>query len=127
MPSVTIRTVVHPTEDPERVRKAICNLFPNVEFNIEGDELVAQSEELTNFKNLIRKQKILDVTRSMMWRNRRAGGTLLHINKQVAYVGKISYIEEDAPLGTMRAFLHAEDVESLMDEIAPRTVDGEEI
>ena len=38
MPLVTIRTPLRPTEDPEKVRKAILNLFPDSEITIDKDE-----------------------------------------------------------------------------------------
>jgi predicted RNA binding protein with dsRBD fold (UPF0201 family) len=127
MPSITVRTEVHATEDPEKVRKAIVRLFPDVEFLEEGQELVARGTDLTTFKDIIRKMRILDTTRSQLIRGRGEGETSLNINKQVAYVGKVSFIEEETPLGVLRVSISSEDVSALIDEIAPKTFEGEEV
>ena len=42
MPLVTIRTPLRPTEDPEKVRTAILNIFPESEITVESDEIDRQ-------------------------------------------------------------------------------------
>jgi predicted RNA binding protein with dsRBD fold (UPF0201 family) len=49
------------------------------------------------------------------------------VNKQVAFIGKISYVEERLPLGSIEVSIEDDDLGGLIEEIAPVTVKGEEI
>ena len=122
---VTISTPVFPSEDPEKVEKAVRNIFPDAELEL-ADGTMEGTADLTHFSNLIRKQKILDVTRAVMTKGHRGRKTIFNINKQVAFVGKISFTEEKTTLGTIRVVLEDENLTALIDLIAPNTVDGEE-
>jgi len=123
---VTISAPVFPSEDPEKVEKAIRNIFPEAELEL-ADGTIEGEADFTHFSNLIRKQKILDVTRAVMTKGQRGRKTIININKQVAFVGKISYTEEKTVLGTIKVILEDENLEALIDMIAPNTVDGEEV
>ncbi|AIZ57084.1 hypothetical protein Mpt1_c12220 [Candidatus Methanoplasma termitum] len=126
MVSVQITCPVYPSEDPEKVKDAILNIFPGA--SLETDDRWIRGEADTDkFYKLIRKQKILDSTRSMMFKGARGGRITLHLNKQVAVVGKISFTEPRTILGTITVTIECDDPEVLIDSIAPRTVDGEEV
>ena len=53
--------------------------------------------------------------------------TRFFLNKQVAFVGKISFCEEKTILGTIKVLVIDEDIDALIDKVAPVTVDGEEV
>ncbi len=118
---------MYPSEDPEKVSAAILRIFPDavLERTEKGFEGTAGS--LNNFSSLIRKQKILDSTRSVMVRAMSDGRTMFFLNKQVATVGKVSFTEERTILGSIRVIVKDPDVQSLIDAVAPVTVDGEEV
>jgi len=117
---------VFPSEDPEKVREAILNIFPDA--SLEKDDDGFRGEASTNkFHELIRRQKILDSTRSAMFKGVRGKKIVLHLNKQVASVGKISFTEPKTILGTLTVTIETEDPEELIDKMAPRTVDGKEV
>ena len=127
MPLVTIRTPLRPTEDPEKVRAAILNLFPDSEIAIDPNEVVAKTASLERFMTLIRNQKILDSIRSKMVHAMQPGSTVISLNKQAAFVKRVSLSEGKAALGNMEVIIEAEDIERLIDAVAPRTVDGVEV
>lgn len=128
MLSVKISCPVFPSEDPDKVRDAICKLFPDAEFGETEDGYECTAPTLDNFSKLIRRQKILDATRSQMMRGlRRTGRITLNLNKQVACMGKISFCEGRIILGTIKAVIESDDPDALIDMIAPETVDGEEV
>lgn len=123
---VIVRSPFSPSEDPEKVRKAILNIFPNADLEdyptgFEG------TADLNTFSKLIRNQKILDSTRSMMTRGWKDGRITLYLNKQVATVGIVSFAEARAILGNIEVVIFDDDLEELIDIIAPETVDGEEV
>ncbi|MCL2295714.1 MAG: hypothetical protein FWC29_01355 [Methanomassiliicoccaceae archaeon] len=126
MVSVLISCSVYPSEDQEKVRGAILNIFPDALLERTDDGFKGEAST-DRFRVLIRKQKILDSTRSMMFKGIRGNKIVLHLNKQVATVGKISFTEPKTILGTIMVTMECEDPEALIDKMAPRTVDGEEV
>lgn len=126
MAVVKISCPYKPSEDKEKVREAILNIFPNAELEDTGRGFDGTAD-LDMFSRLIRKQKILDSTRSVMFKGIREGKIMIHLNKQVASVGKISFAEPRAILGTLKVIIETDDPETLIDTVAPETVDGEEI
>ena len=128
MYSVKISCPVFPSEDPDKVKLAISKIFPDAEFTENDDGYECTASTLDNFSRQIRKQKILDATRSQMQRGlRRTGRITLNLNKQVAYMGKVSFVEGKVILGTIKVVIETNEPEALIDTIAPETVDGEEV
>ena len=127
MPSIEITCPVYPSEDPEKVRTAVLKVFPDTVLEQKNDEMTGRSESLERFSKQIRKQKILDTTRSVLIHGKRGDRTRFFLNKQVAFVGKISFCEERTILGTIKVVIIDDDIEGLIDRVAPVTVDGEEV
>jgi predicted RNA binding protein with dsRBD fold (UPF0201 family) len=49
------------------------------------------------------------------------------LNKQVATVSKVSFTDDESPLGPIIVTIEALDIERLIDYLAPRTRDGKPI
>ena len=127
MPSIEITCPVYPSEDPEKVKTAILKVFPNATLEESDMGIKGTTDNLDRFSKQIRKQKILDTTRSVMLHGKRGDRTRIFLNKQVAFVGKVSFCEEKTILGTMKVVIIDEDIDGLIDKVAPITVDGEEV
>ena len=127
MPTIRITCPVFPSEDPERVRKAVLNIFPDVTLEENGNELKAETQNTEHFAEHIRKQRILDTARSVMMKGRRGERTVFHMNKQAAYAGKISFVEERTILGTIKVTIEDDDITLFIEKLAPQTADGEEV
>ena len=125
--SVRISCPVFPSEDPEKVRQAVLNIFPDAVLDEGKEGISAVSAGMEHFGDRIRKQKILDTARSVLMKGRRNERTVFYLNKQAAYAGKISFVEEKAVLGTLKVTAEAEDITSFIEVLAPNTVDGEEV
>jgi predicted RNA binding protein with dsRBD fold (UPF0201 family) len=126
MTTVRIFSPVYPSEDADKVRAAILNIFPSAELEA-SDRGFSGDADLTVFSKLIRKQKILDSARGVLFKGVRGNRTTIHLNKQVATVGKVSFTEPRTILGTIEVTIEDEDLEFLIDRVAPETVDGEEL
>jgi len=128
MTAVTVSCPVYPSEDPDKVRNALLGIFPTGDFVLENG-VMAGPADLDTFSSLIRRQRILDTTRSQMLRGigRSRRKTRFSLNKQVATVGKVSFVEYRIALGTIEVTVEDDDIEGLIDRIAPVTVDGEEV
>jgi len=127
MPLVTARVRRFPTEDPEKVKRALLNIFPDALVEDYEGGYIARSGTLNRFKQLVRNQRILDSTRKMLLRGASGNETSFRLNKQVAFVDKVSFVEERVPLGSIEVSVESEDIPSLINEVAPVTVNGEEV
>lgn len=127
MASVVAKTMVYPTEDPEKVKQALLNIFPGADLQEAEGEMVAVTEDLGHFMEQVRRQRILDATRAVLIHAIHGSSTQLHLNKQVAFVGKITVVEGKPPLGDIEVTFEDDDIQALIDRMTPRTVDGEEV
>jgi len=120
MLDIRLRARCHATEDRDAVIRAIRNLFPDAE--VRGDsEIIATSGSADEFGELLKRYKIRDAARKVMRRGLKGDTTRFRLNKQVAAIGKISFSEEDHALGDIEVSMMADDIESIIDSIAPST------
>jgi len=125
-----VETDVKPTESREKVEAAVGKLFPNLNLELVGHSLVGEStetESLSHFHQLLRRQGILDAARAVMFSNKSDNTTKLLLNKQVAFVGKVSFTEGESPLGPIVLTLESPNIETMIDYLAPRTHEGKPI
>ncbi|MBN2111356.1 MAG: hypothetical protein JW705_09800 [Methanosarcinaceae archaeon] len=136
MIKVTVSAKVNPTEDMDKVREAINNIFPDIElveqqlseygsdFSGEGDKFA-----LRHLHYLIREEEIIDTSRT--WLN--AGlsddgkSTSFIISKQVATVGRLNYPAQEEPLGSINTEIVADserEMERFFDWLTPPTKNG---
>ncbi len=121
---IRIRTVINPTEDEEKVRKAIENIFPDAELKREGRYLRGETDSPDVFREKLRAQRILDAARGMMVKGRKNGRTVIYLNKQAAYAGKINFTDENAILSPLVVEIESDDLDLAIDYLAPPTEDG---
>lgn len=125
-----VEVEVKPSEDREKVEAAVNKIFPTLELCQTENSLVGESireESLGRLHQLLREQAIRDSARSMMVQGRRGNVVKFMLNKQVAFVGKVSFTEGEAPLGPIVVTLEAPDIERLIDYLAPQTREGKPI
>ncbi len=128
--SVYIETEVNPTEDIEKVKKAVESVFGNVEFEVKpkerGSTLVGKAkglDGLTKLQNLLRRERIRDAARGALFEGLGEKSIIFYLNKQVAYVSHISFSkpEAESPLGPIKVQIQCDDPRELIDWLAPKT------
>lgn len=128
--TVQVETGINPTEDPEKVKLAVENVFGAVKIEIQprkqGGTLVALAtgtEGLTKLYNLLRRERVRDAARSVMFKGLEGNTTTFYLNKQVAYVGHLSFSEPigESPLGPIKIKIKCDNPRELIDWLAPRT------
>ncbi len=115
---------VRPTERVERVVSAIEKIFPGLIMDIRGDRIEAYDgpDALQTFHKLLREQRILDTARSVMLAGRVGDAVQFRINKQAAFMGKVSFPPDEEPLGSLHVQIKGGT--GLIDWLAPQTKDG---
>ncbi|WP_297467019.1 RNA-binding domain-containing protein [Thermococcus sp.] len=127
---VELEAYVYPTEDIEKVKKAMLNLVPDLEFEtFERDEYVIltgrtrSKKALSRLYELFRGQAILDTARSFLEEGYFGEEIIVKVNKQAAYAGVVNFNEE-GPLGPITIIIRTKNPKKLMKWLAPRTKDG---
>ena len=123
---VNIETEIHPTEDERKVIEAVRNLFPNAEIKIENGKLFAKTTDLSRFRELLRKQKILDTARTELVKGRQNGEIVVYLNKQTATVSRINFCDEKSILSPLKVTFKPYNIpfKKFLDYIAPQTKNG---
>ncbi len=108
---------VRPTEDPEKVEKALTNLFSGrlVErsegkasfLTLEGNDV----SSLERFRMIIQRDRIRAAVGAVLRRSSGTDRILVFLNKQVAYAGHVSFCEPEgeSPLGPIRLTIETND------------------
>jgi len=127
---ITVEVDVNLTEDLEKVKTAVANIFTSVEFEVKpwrrGNLLVARAhsmEGLTKLYNLLRRERIRDAARGALFEGLSGKSITFYLNKQVAYVGHVSFSnpEAESPLGPIKVQIECDNPRELIDWLAPRT------
>ncbi len=130
---ITVEAEIRPTEDEEKVRKAILNFFTPSSIRVEerGRErvLIAEAERAEALQRLhlkLREQRILDAARSMIMRWSSEDKVVFYLHKQAAFMNRITFClpEGESPLGPIKVEILESDVRAVIDWLAPPTSKG---
>ncbi|MCX8185199.1 MAG: RNA-binding domain-containing protein [Sulfolobales archaeon] len=131
-----VEVEVRPTENLEKVVRAVRNIFEvevkEVELSERYKLLIGESknvESLRKFHAALRQQRILDSARAYIVKNRRGNTLELKLHKQAAYAGYISLVtfDEESPLGPIRVLIVSDRIDEIVDWLTPPTSQGRPI
>ncbi len=145
---IKVSTSVYPTEDLEKVIKAVSSLFTDIELEIEPVE-ATESETgispsfflsgkgkidiLKTLHGLIRREEIIDSVRNKAFSKGLSSDGLsvrFLLNKQAAFVGIPSVPAQEEPLGSIEVVIRADsqaEMERLFEWLLPLTEEGKPI
>jgi len=127
---VHVEVMINPTEDPEKVRKAVENILWNAEFEIKplkrGSLLTAKAkgtDSLTKLYNLLKRERIRDAARAVLFSGLSQKSVTFYLNKQVAYVGHLSFSEPEAesPLGPIKVQVQCDNPRQFIEWLTSKT------
>jgi predicted RNA binding protein with dsRBD fold (UPF0201 family) len=126
---VHLETPVNPTEDPDKVSRAVRNLFPDARLNtVETDErqskleaTMTRLEDLEKIRSLLRQEVIRDAARKVLFQGLSGSAIVVHLNKQAAFAGKASFCDryDESPLGPITLTITTDNPDQLVDWLAP--------
>jgi len=128
--SVQVEADINPTENEEKVKRAIENMFSNLELEVkpqkQGSLLVGRGrsmDTLTKLYNLLRRERIRDAARGALYEGLSGKSIFFYLNKQVAYVGHVSFSKPvgESPLGPIKVEIQCDNPRELIEWLAPRT------
>lgn len=113
---------LNPSEDAEKVTKAISNIFPYSTIKSEIFSVNAQSKDLRSFEKIyetINKKKSQNTYRRYLEKNLDADTTWFYLNKQAAFVEQIAICEEaeESPLGPIKVIITSSNIDAIINWI----------
>jgi predicted RNA binding protein with dsRBD fold (UPF0201 family) len=126
---VHVEVEVNPTEDLEKVKRAVENIFGAVKFEVEsrkwGCLLIAETrgtEGLTKLYNLLSRARIRAAARKVFFSGMDKKSVKFYLNKQVAYAGHISFSQQTAesPLGPINVQIRCSNPRELIEWLTPK-------
>ena len=135
MIKIEVKTEIKPTEDPDKVKRAILNIIEPEEIKEEEDYrriIIAESrniKSLNKLHSLIRRERILDSARKTLKELSTKEKVIFHLNKQAAYMNHISFSqpENESPLGPITIEITSKNPKKIIDWLAPPTSKGKPI
>lgn len=132
--TVTAEAAVEPTEDEKKVERALLKLFPSgrPERRTEQDSTVglvvrgSGLEFLSSLRNLIRQERIRGTARAIFLRNARDRRLRIYLNKQAAFMGRVSFCAPigESPHGPISVEVETEEMQAVIDYLAANPVEG---
>ena len=127
---VHVEVEVNLTEELEKIKTAVENVFGSVEYEVEtkewGSLLMARTKGiggLTKLYNLLRRERIRDAARGVLFEGLNGKSIVFYLNKQVAYAGHISFSKPigESPLGPIKVQIQCDSPRELIEWLAPKT------
>ena len=127
--SVHVEVEVNPTEDLEKVKQAVENIFGTVSFKVEsrkwGQLLITKTTGtagLTTLRNILARERIRAAARKVLRGGMDDNSVTFYLNKQVAYAGHVSFSQKTAesPLGPISVQISCSNPRELIKWLTPR-------
>ena len=127
--SIHVEAEINPTESQEKVEEAVRNIFGDANLRVKPlhnvSLLIGEGkgrESLIQLRDLLRREHIRSAARAVFLEGVEKKSVSFCLNKQVAYVGHISFSKETAesPLGPIRVKVECRDPRELVEWLASR-------
>ena len=113
---------VNPTEDLDKVIKAISSVIEYDEIEV-GENYICANGDFETIKNLrdeLRERKIRGAARKLMIKRSGPNKIRFNLSKQAAYAGMLNLVDDSlCALGEIEVQIKTEDVKKFIDWIAP--------
>jgi len=120
--SIQVFCEINPSEDIEKVKTVIFNLFPELKIKIKGNAISGNSNDLELLSKVlasIKNRKIKNVFLRILNLNIRDNSTWFYLNKQAAFVNVVALCNEadESALGPVKVVLESNDIEETIETI----------
>ena len=126
---VHVEVEVNPTEDLEKVKQAVKNVFGGITFKVKsrtwGQLLIAETagtEGLTKLYNILSRERIRAAARKVLLGGMGKNSVTFYLNKQVAYAGHVSFSQKtsESPLGPINVEISCSNPRQLIEWLTPK-------
>ena len=120
---VQIFCEINPSEDLEKIKTSIFNLFPDLKIKIQENRLSGSSnniELLSKVIKSIKNRQTINVLSRIMKSNMAENSTWFYLNKQAAFVDVVALCNEadESALGPIKIVLNSNNIEEIIENLA---------
>ena len=113
---------INPSEDLEKIKTSIFNLFPELKIEIQENQLYGSSNDiklLSKVLNSLQSRKIKGVLARIMKSNMTNDSAWFYLNKQAAFVDVVALCNEpdESALGPIKIILNSNDIEKTIEHL----------
>ena len=120
--TIQIFCEINPSEDPEKVKLAINNIFPDLILEINDSDITGKSNNiqiLSYISKSIHENNIKKTYQRILKNNSNSDSSWFYLNKQAAFVNTVALCSEanESSLGPIKVILRSNDIEQVIDSI----------
>ena len=120
--TIQIFCSINPSEDPDKVKTAMNNIFPDVELETSDTEISGTTNNfsvLSQISKSIHEKNVKNTYQRILKKNNDGESTWFYLNKQAAFVNTVALCSEanESSLGPIKVILRSNDIEQVIDSI----------
>jgi len=120
--TIQIFCEINPSEDPEKVKLAISNIFPDLTLEMTDTDITGKSNNiqiLSQISKSIHENNIKKTYQRILKNNSNSDSSWFYLNKQAAFVNTVALCNEanESSLGPIKVILRSNDIEQVIDSI----------
>ena len=120
--TIQIFCEINPSEDPEKVKLAVNNIFPDMELETSDTQITGKTNNfsvLSAISKSIREKNIKNTYQRILKNNNDGESTWFYLNKQAAFVDTVALCSEvnESSLGPIKVILRSNDIEQVIESI----------
>ena len=120
--TIQIFCEINPSEDPEKVKLALNNIFPDLPLEITDTDITGKSNNiqiLSQISKSIHENNIKKTYQRILKNNSNSDSSWFYLNKQAAFVNIVALCSEanESSLGPIKVILRSNDIEQVIDSI----------
>ena len=120
--TIQIFCEINPSEDPEKVKLAINNIFPDLTLETTDTDITGKSNNihiLSQISKSIHENNIKKTYQRILKNNSNSDSSWFYLNKQAAFANTVALCSEanESSLGPIKVILRSNDIEQVIDSI----------
>ena len=120
--TIQIFCEVNPSEDPEKVKLAVNNVFPDIELEVSDFNITGKTNDiqiLSQISKSIHEKNTKNTYQRLLKKNNVGDSTWFYLNKQAAFVNTVALCSEanESSLGPIKVILRSNDIQHIIDSI----------
>jgi len=120
--TIQIFCEINPSENPEKVKLAVNNIFPEMELEVSDTQIVGKTNNfsvLSPISKSIHEKNIKNTYQRILKNNNDGDSTWFYLNKQAAFVNSVALCSEanESSLGPIKVVLRSNDIEQVIESI----------
>ena len=120
--TIQIFCEINPSEDPEKVKLAVNNIFPDLRLEMTDTDITGKSNNiqiLSQISKSIHENNIKKTYQRILKNNSNSDSSWFYLNKQAAFANTVALCSEanESSLGPIKVILRSNDIEQVINSI----------